>query len=84
MSRAARSIGTLVSGCLAASAILAALACTRTEPPAVAVQPGAEYSALRYLDRDLVSLNDRCPISGTPLNTEIEPLYVNGRPIGFC
>ncbi len=46
--------------------------------------PGDEFSPIRYLDRDLASLNDRCPVTRSPLNTAIEPLYVNGRPIGFC
>jgi hypothetical protein len=48
------------------------------------VDPEASHSALRYFDTDLVSLNGACPVQGLPLNPVIEPLYVNGRPIGFC
>ena len=48
------------------------------------VQPERALSAIRYHDRDLVSLNEQCPVAGDRLATSIEPLYVNGRPIGFC
>ena len=41
-------------------------------------------SPIRYDDRELVSLNDQCPVAGDRLTPRIEPLYVNGRPIGFC
>ena len=43
-----------------------------------------EYSTMQYSDTGLVSLNQRCPNTGMPLSSDIEPLYVNGRPIGFC
>lgn len=46
--------------------------------------PDATPSRLLYPDSGLHSLNDRCPVTGTALNPSIEPLYVNGRPIGFC
>ncbi|MCH8084401.1 MAG: hypothetical protein IH885_09220 [Myxococcales bacterium] len=46
--------------------------------------PEDDFSLVRYRDRDKVSLNDHCPNTGTRLSTSIEPLYVNGRPIGFC
>jgi len=48
------------------------------------VSPDRPFSPIRYRDRDLVSLNDRCPVSQTQLSPEIEPIYVNGRPVGFC
>jgi len=32
----------------------------------------------------LVSLNDRCPVRLVPLNLRMPPVYVNGRPVGFC
>ena len=47
-------------------------------------RPQSEFSAIRYADRDLVSVNDRCPVTFDRLNPAIEPVYVNGRPIGFC
>ena len=43
-----------------------------------------EHSPLRYFDTGLVSLNGACPVQGLPLNPVIAPVYVNGRPIGFC
>ncbi len=54
------------------------------EPLGEYVAAEEEYSAVRYWDRDEVSLNDHCPVTGIPLASVIEPLYVNGRPIGFC
>jgi hypothetical protein len=47
-------------------------------------RPNEEFSPVRYADRDLVSLNDHCPVSDSRLNPAIEPVYVNGHPIGFC
>ena len=63
---------------------LLTLGCAGAEPQAVAVEPTAEHSHLRYSDTGLVSLNKQCPVTGAPLSSHIEPIYVNGRPIGFC
>jgi hypothetical protein len=41
------------------------------------------HPRVRYLD-SLVSLNDRCPVRGGALNPTYKPVYVNGRPVGFC
>jgi len=48
------------------------------------VSPGDSLSALRYLDTEQVSINDRCPILKGRLNPKMAPAYVNGRPVGFC
>lgn len=32
----------------------------------------------------VVSANDRCPVKKNKLNRRMPPLFVNGRPIGFC
>ena len=48
------------------------------------VDASLEHSPIRYFDTDLVSLNGACPVQGLALNPVIEPVYVNGRPIGFC
>ena len=48
------------------------------------VDPEAKFSPLRYLDRGLITLNDRCPVRELPLNPKMEAVMVNGRPIGFC
>ncbi len=37
-----------------------------------------------YFERDLLSLNDHCPVTESRLNPAIGPVYVNSRPIGFC
>ena len=41
------------------------------------------HPRIRFAD-SLLSMNDRCPVTGQKLNTRIPPVYVNGRPIGFC
>lgn len=76
---------------LAIGLIAAAIGCqfssNRLEPEDGVLQlPGvrAEYPPLRYRDGQ-VSLNDSCMIrTKNPLNRRIPPLYVNGRPVGFC
>jgi hypothetical protein len=61
------------------------LACFACSGPAHQPIPGAdpEFPRMRFLEGS-VSLNDRCPVSGTRLNPRMDPLYVNGRLIGFC
>jgi len=41
------------------------------------------HPQVRYGD-SLVSLNDRCPVRHGTLNPAYAPIYVNGRPVGFC
>lgn len=41
------------------------------------------HPRLRYAD-SLVSVNDRCIVSGAKLNPHMSPTYVNGRPVGYC
>jgi hypothetical protein len=42
------------------------------------------YPRVRYLDGQL-SANQSCAIRlANKLNTRIPPVYVNGRPVGFC
>jgi len=31
-----------------------------------------------------VTVNDQCPVRGGSLNPLYRPVYVNGRPVGFC
>jgi len=70
---------------------LAAMACS-TLPEPVAPQDGvirvvsgdAVHPLLRYRDGQL-SQNTSCVIQlDNPLNPRIPPMYVNGRPLGFC
>lgn len=39
---------------------------------------------IRYFEDGRVSLNDRCPVRKVKLNRRMPPVYVNGRPVGFC
>jgi len=41
------------------------------------------YPHIQYQD-GVVSLNDRCPVRKASLNLRLPPLFVNGKPIGFC
>ena len=53
--------------------------------PSAEYVPGTEdaFPRIRYSD-SLVSLNDRCPVRHAKLNLKLDPIYVNGQPIGFC
>ncbi|MEK7315874.1 MAG: hypothetical protein AAB011_06820 [Candidatus Eisenbacteria bacterium] len=42
-----------------------------------------EHPLVLYAD-SLLSLNDRCIVRGGALNPGYKPVYVNGKPIGFC
>jgi hypothetical protein len=65
-------------------------AATAPEAPKVEYEILAEYaekdslSPLRYLADGQVTLNDRCPVRLSKLNRRMEPVWVNGRPVGFC
>ena len=41
------------------------------------------HPRVKYAD-SLVSLNDRCIVRQGALNAIYKPVYVNGKPIGFC
>lgn len=80
-----------VNRCTVLAFLVVVLSCTAErslmdslEPLGEYVTPDAEYSPVQYWDRGEISLNEHCPVTGSLLSTEIEPLYVNGRPIGFC
>lgn len=47
------------------------------------IEPEAEFPRIRFADGQ-VSLNDRCPVRKVKLNRRMPPIYVNGKPIGFC
>jgi hypothetical protein len=39
---------------------------------------------LRFRESGLVSVNDRCAVRLVRLNPRMSPVWVNGRPVGFC
>ncbi len=56
---------------------------TKSTPPAA--RPA--YPALvhkKELYDSVLSVNDRCPVRGGPLNKNVRPMYVNRQPVGFC
>ena len=65
-------------------AAFAALVLSAPAPGQVYVpQPDLEHPKVQYAD-SLVSMNDHCPVRHGKLNIGYRPVYVNGRPIGFC
>ena len=54
-------------------------------PPAPEKVPvaGSDRYRVRYTDGAL-SVNDWCPVGNRALGASQTPLYVNGRPVGFC
>lgn len=46
-------------------------------------QADPRHPRLKYGD-SLVSINDRCAVKEGPLSAAIRPIYVNGKPVGFC
>ena len=75
---------------LAASVTAAAAFWTpagRLAPPAEAQSfvPTADVEHPRVMYADsMISLNDRCVVRHGTLNPNYLPVYVNGRPVGFC
>ena len=47
--------------------------------------PGIQdsFPRLRFSDGSMTA-NDRCPVRKSKLNRKLAPVFVNGRPIGFC
>ena len=73
--------------CVAAYAVALAWAVGCGEPPTVygeRVSPDEKYSEIRFFRDGGISLNTSCPMTGLPIHPEREPVYVNGRPVGFC
>ena len=74
-------------GAARSAALVMGLAATlaAVASPAQEVVPtkDPQHPRIRYED-SLVSLNDRCIVRGGTLNSIFQPVYVNGRPIGFC
>jgi len=71
--------------------MLAAASCTEERPARLVasakvpayVDAAAEKPHIKF-DDEQVSLNDRCPVRKAKLNLKMPPVYVNGKPIGFC
>ncbi|MBK8229437.1 MAG: hypothetical protein IPK72_02380 [Candidatus Eisenbacteria bacterium] len=84
------------SGWVAALAALALVACQQKSDPAADWPAFDDYPRLSaYQDTTSehphlvfadgsVSLNDQCPVRRAKLNRKMPPVYINGRPIGFC
>ena len=66
--------------------VILALACVALLPACgdAPVRDPADFGAVHYAERNETSINDRCPVRHDPLNDQVPPLYVNGRPLGFC
>jgi hypothetical protein len=42
-----------------------------------------KYPRIQFAD-SMITPNDRCMVSKSPLNIKVRPVYVNGVPMGFC
>ncbi|MBK7143169.1 MAG: hypothetical protein IPH75_13930 [bacterium] len=42
-----------------------------------------DFPPMQYANGQL-TINDRCPVRKVPLNRRLSPLFVNGKPLGFC
>ncbi|HKQ62529.1 MAG TPA: hypothetical protein VJS92_14655 [Candidatus Polarisedimenticolaceae bacterium] len=58
---------------LACAMLLLAGGCRPAEPP---------LAPLEFAGR--TTWNDRCPVRGNRLNPRLDPIWINGRPVGFC
>jgi hypothetical protein len=72
------------------AAVLSTVACgsrpAQLVPPvgeASVADPSAPFPHLKFQD-GLISENDRCPVTKRKLSVYFPPVYVNGRPFGFC
>jgi hypothetical protein len=45
--------------------------------------PGSDRWRVRYAD-STVTINDLCPVAKRGIGERQTPIYVNGRPVGFC
>jgi len=76
---------------LAPVLLLATEGCSSNNPPqrvqalkpAVYFDNNSEFPRIEF-GNGQVSINDRCPVRRTKLNLRMPPIYVNGRPVGFC
>ena len=73
------------SGARTFAALMLLTAITACDPAPHAYLEGdpEEFPRLR-LEDGAISQNDRCPVQKNKLNRGLDPLLVNGRPIGFC
>ena len=72
-----------VPGIIAATVLAAALLGRPGSAQVYVPTADLEHPKIRYADSTL-SLNDRCPVRTGKLSTTYKPVYVNGKPIGFC
>jgi hypothetical protein len=68
---------------LLALALLAAPAAREAVAQHYVATADSTRPRLKFAD-SLVSVNDRCVVTHNKLNAQIPPVYVNGRPVGFC
>ncbi len=67
---------------VALAAVLGLSACGNAPHAYVADDPET-FPRVKFQNGS-VSRNDRCPVRKNKLNRGFDPLYVNGRPVGFC
>ena len=73
----------VASTCLTATALALSLSVRPSAAQEYVPTADLEHPKVKYSDSQ-VSMNDRCPVRQGKLSTTYKPVYVNGRPIGFC
>jgi hypothetical protein len=68
----------LLLACALAAALAVPVAAQRYVPGSRKGLPRVQYGD------SMMSVNDHCPVKGGQLSLAVRPVYVNGRPIGFC
>ena len=71
------------SGVVLAMGLAATFAAALAPAQVLVPSKDPKFPRARYAD-SLVSLNDRCVVRHGILNPAFKPVYVNGRPVGFC
>jgi hypothetical protein len=66
-----------------AAALFIATSAAAADAPAKVPGSDPDFYKFRWPSGD-VSVNDRCAVRQNKLNPKIEPVWVNGRPVGFC
>ena len=67
---------------IALATVLSVSACDST-PHAYVTDDPETFPRVKFQNGS-VSRNDRVPVRKNKLNVGFDPLYVNGRPVGFC
>lgn len=67
-----------------ATFVIPLLTACNPPPPHTFVEGDSEEFPRLLFESGKISSNDRCPVRKVSLNPHMDPVLINGRPIGFC